>query len=159
MQKAHNNSKKSVKHRISVVFWGLLCALCFLLVLASVFVSRIAFSDTPENTAQILGYKLYFCVDDIAGTDIKSGSLLIIKNSNDDEYYTASTLAQNAVLVLDGAGDLLKENGGWIALCLMTPPMLLFVMILLFELKKLFLRRDEIKMNSEFKIVEIGKDA
>ena len=112
----------------------LLIFLCVVISLISAFVCTVAFSKTSENTAEIFGYKLYTAEYDIEATDIEGGSLVIVKNTEDDEFYTPEML-ENAV-VIKNAGRIIKNEAFFISLSLSAFFALAFVLVLLFELRR-----------------------
>ena len=148
------NSKNAAKRMLSVIYTSVLAAICILLVLSSALLSSIAFLKAPENTAQLFGYKFFYCENDLSEPNIKGGSLVIVKNSDDDEFYTPQSLSKNAVLVIPGAGKLILENGVWIILCFSIPLSSLFLILLLSELKKLFVKSNQNKMQVQLEIAE-----
>ena len=140
-------SFKSRFSKIVMIFFAVISAL---LVLFSILVCSAAFSSKNENTAQLFGYKFFYSENDIEGTDIKGGSLIVIKNSDNDDFYKADFLSQNAVLVIEDLGYALKENGFFMALCIMIPFMFAFLAILVWEVRKLYYSRLQKPVDIEF---------
>lgn len=145
------------KSRFSIVLTVILAIVSLVLVLFSALVCSAAFNKSAENTAELFGYKFFYCENDIEGTYIKEGSLVVIKNSDNDEYYTTEYLSKNAVLVVKNAGILIKNNGFYITLCIMIPFIFMFAVILLTEIKKLYSRHAQ-KPVSELEFKEISEE-
>ncbi len=129
-QKSAQTARKTL-HKIYAAFLVFLCAV---VSLAAAFVCVVAFSKTGENTAEIFGYKLYIAEYDIESADIEGGSLVIVKNTEDDEFYTPETL--ESAIVIKNAGKIIKNEAFFISLSLSVPFALAFVLVLLFELRK-----------------------
>lgn len=129
------------KSRFSIIITVILAAISVVLVLFSALVCYAAFNKGAENTAGLFGYKLFYCENDIEGTDIKKGSLVVIKNSDSDEYYEAQFLSENAVLVVEDLGGQLKQNGFYMSICIMIPFAFIFIIVLFTEIKKNHSRR------------------
>ena len=127
-------SAQNARKILSKVCAALLVFLCVAISLISVFVCVLAFSKSGENTAEIFGYKLYTAELDIDNTDIKSGSLVIVKNTENDEFYTPEML-KNAI-VIKNVGKIIKNEAFFISLSLSVPFALAFALVLLFELRK-----------------------
>ena len=132
----NNNSKSAQTARkiLGKIYAALLILLAVAVSVTAAFVCTLAFSKTGENTAEIFGYKLYVAEYDIEATDIAAGSLVIIKNTEDDEFYTPEML-ENAV-VIENAGRIIKNEAFFISLIFSVPLALAFVLVLLFELRK-----------------------
>ncbi len=151
-EQAQKNEKSDVKKVLSALLLSALSITCALLVLAAGFISKIAFSKASENTVEVFGYKVFYSENDIEGTHIKGGSLILVKNTNDDEFYTPQSLSENAALIIPNAGLVLKEDAAYIALSISIPMAFLFLALLLSEIRKLFARRDEKKMQQQIKM-------
>lgn len=145
------------KSRISIVLTVILAILSLMLVLLSGLVCSAAFNKSAENTTELFGYKFFYCENDIEGTDIKGGSLVVIKDSDSDEFYEADFLSENAVLVVEGLGTMIKQSGFYMALCMMIPFAFVFIIVLLRELKKLHSRRAN-RPISELEFKEIPEE-
>ncbi|MEE1279687.1 MAG: hypothetical protein UHH95_02510 [Oscillospiraceae bacterium] len=153
-QEQVQKDRTDVKKAISAVLLAFLSAVCALLVLISGFISTIAFSKTPENTVELFGYKVFYSENDIEGTDIKGGSLIFVKNTDDDEFYTPQFLFENATLIIPRAGIILKENAAYIALSASVPMAFLFLALLISELNKLSFLRNEKKIQLQIETCE-----
>ena len=142
-ENSYVDNEKSItfKSCLSVALSVILALFSLVLVLLSGLVCYAAFNKNAENTAELFGYKFFYCEYDIEGTDIKSGSLVVIKNSDSDEYYEADSLSQNAVLVVGDLGTALKQNGFYMSLCVIAPFVLVFTIVLISEIRKVHLRR------------------
>lgn len=145
------NSGKKIVSKIMIT---MLSFVCFLLVLLSSVVSYIAFSNPKENTAQLFNYKIFVCENDIEGTDIEKGSLLLIKDTNLDYSYTPEILEKQSVLVIKGLGAAIKNDGLFIAVSLTAIPTMFFMIILFNEIKKILQSRAEKRLNNELKFEE-----
>ncbi len=138
-------SQKMLSTAISIF----LTFVSLMLVLVCIVILFSAFSKKGENTVQIFGYKVFYSQNDIEGTHIKSGSLIFIKNTDNDEYYTPEFLEQNAVLVIPKAGLLIAGDIGFMAASILFPFMLMFTGIIFWQLKILMLRREQNKMQTQ----------
>ena len=112
----------------------ILCVLCAVVCIMALVMSLIAFSKNSENTAQIFGYKFYVSETDIEAADIESGSLIIVKNTEDDDFYTPEMLED--AIVVKNAGKIIKQSGALVVLCVLVPLMLLFIVVIFRELHK-----------------------
>ncbi|MBQ8868865.1 MAG: hypothetical protein IJ027_04010 [Oscillospiraceae bacterium] len=130
----------------------ILIFLCAVVSLIAAFVCTVAFSKTGENTAEIFGYKIYVAEYDIESADIEGGSLVIVKNTEDDEFYTPEMLKDS--LVIKNAGKIIKQESLSVALVFAVPFMLLFALVLLRELRKKLTRGPEERAGVEFTVQE-----
>ncbi len=137
--------KKFISKTLSVIF----CMLSAICVLVSVLLLVVFFSKSPENTLQIFSYKIYGVQNDIPDTDITAGALIVVKNTDSDDFYTPQTLKENTVLKIDGLGDVLQNDAMWATLCFTSPLMLLFFLVTASELKKLFVSNAEKKQDNQ----------
>ena len=135
-----NEKSTALKNRLSLVLTVIFVITSSVLVLFSALVCYAAYNKKAENTIELFGYKFFYCEDDIEGTDIKGGSLVIVKNSDSDEFYKADFLSENAVLIVENLGSVIKNNGFYIALCIMIPFAFIFIIVLLAELRKIHYR-------------------
>ena len=136
-----NNEKSTTfKSCLSIALTVVLAIFSAVLVLLSGLVCYAAFNSEAENTTQIFGYKLFYCENDIEGTDIKAGSLVIVKNTDSDEFYKADFLSENAVLVVKNLGFYIKQSGFYMALCMVVPFAFIFVIVLITEIRKIHAR-------------------
>ena len=145
-------SAQNARKILSKICAALLVFLCVAISLISALACVLAFSKTSENTAEIFGYKLYTAEFDIENTDIKSGSLVIVKNTENDEFYTPQML-QNAI-VIKNAGKIIKNEALFISLSLSVPFALAFVLVLLFELRKSLANNTKQSEIIEFEVKE-----
>lgn len=137
---ADNRKSTALKSRLSIALTVILAIVSAVLVLFSALACCAAYNKKAENTIELFGYKIFYCENDIEGTDIKGGSLVIVKNSDNDEFYKADFLSENAVLVVENLGSVIKNSGFYIVLCIMIPFAFIFIIVLLSELKKLHYR-------------------
>jgi len=151
-EKTEYKNTPGFKKVCSRIFSVCLCAVSALVMLLAVFVLLIAFGKTSENTVELFGYKIYTCQSDIESAGIKSGSLIIIKNTDNDDFYTPQMLSQ--ALVIPKAGEIIKQNGSVIAVCALVPFMLLFVIVLLRELRRAMIQKEQDCLNTEIQFVE-----
>lgn len=157
MQSINENEKAAqngAKKAFAVVKTILFCILTLACVMLSVVAVLLSTSKTPENTLESFGYKLYCAETDIEEIDIKAGSLVVVRDTSTDDYYTYETLSKNVVLTVEKLGFALKYNAFWIVLCLTVPVMLFFVINLMSGFKKLSVEREE-----KMAILEIDSDA
>lgn len=150
-------TQSALKGRFSAAVTIILAVISAVLVLISALACSAAFNKNSENTAQLFGYKFFYCENDIEGTDIKAGSLIVIKNSDNDEFYEADFLSENAVLIVSNLGSLIKNNGFYVTLCIATPFIFTFAVILTIEIKKLYSRRAQ-KPICELEFKEIPEE-
>lgn len=146
---AQNGAKKA----FAVVKTILFCILTLACVMLSAVAVLLSTSKTPENTLEAFGYKLYCAETDIEEIDIKAGSLVVVRDTSTDDYYTFETLSKNVVLTVEKLGFAIKYNAFWIVLCLTVPVMLFFVINLMSGFKKLSVEREE-----KMALLEIDSD-
>lgn len=151
-QTTYQKSVPDLRKILSKVFAVVLCILCAVVTLLALFVSVLAFSKTSENTAQIFGYKIYVAEYDIESADIEGGSLVIVKNTEDDEFYTPEMLEK--AVVIKNVGRIIKQESVAIVLIFAVPFMLLFAIVLLFELGKRLEKNNKENAVIEFETVE-----
>ena len=131
--------RKSVNFKscLSIAVTVFVSTMAAVLVLFSCLVCSLAFNKKAENTAEIFGYKLFYCENNIEGTDIKEGSLVIVKNTDNDEFYSTDSLSENVVFVAENLGVQIKQNGFYMAVCLVIPFALIFIIVLICEIRKI----------------------
>ena len=151
-QTNNQNSAQNVREILSKIYAVFLIFLCTVISLVAAFVCTVAFSKTGENTAQIFGYKIYVAEYDIESADIEGGSLVIVKNTEDDEFYTPEMLKD--ALVIKSAGKIIKRESLSVTLVFAVPFMLLFALVLLRELRKKLSHTPEERAGVEFKVQE-----
>ena len=144
----------SFKKALSTTVYVVVCALAAICLLLSVFLVSVAMGMTEENTVGLFGYKVYTCNEDIEKTDIKKGSLVIIKNTDDDEFYTPDYLAKNAV-VISQLGAVLKGYSTYIAIILMLPAALVFALVLMREMSKKIIVSGQKSLEKELEFTQI----
>ncbi len=127
-------SAPNARKILGKIYAAVLIFLCATISIVSVFVCVVAFSKTGENTAEIFGYKLYIAEYDIESVGIEGGSLVVVKNTENDEFYTPEML--KSAIVIKNAGKIIKNEALFISLSLSVPFALAFVLVLLFELRK-----------------------
>ena len=157
MQSINENDKATqsgAKKAFAVVKTILFCILTLACVMLSAVAVLLSTSKTPENTLEAFGYKLYCAETDIEEIDIKAGSLVVVRDTSTDDYYTYETLSKNVVLTVEKLGFAIKYNAFWIVLCLTVPVMLFFVINLMSGFKKLSVEREE-----KMALLEIDSDA
>ncbi|MBQ8338425.1 MAG: hypothetical protein IJY33_04705 [Oscillospiraceae bacterium] len=140
-QTTEQKSAPDLRKILSKVFAVILCFLCAVVTLSAIFVSVLAFSKTSENTAQIFSYKIYVAEYDIESADIEEGSLVIVKNTEDDEFYTPEMLEK--AIVIKNVGKIIKQESLSVTLVFAVPFMFLFALVLLRELRKSISRAPE----------------
>ncbi len=153
-EKIVKNEKNVAKNALTIALYTILSIACAVLVLSACVVSKAAFGRNAENTLQLFGYKVFLCQNDIQDTDIKSGSLVIVKDTDYDDFYTPQSLSENVALIIPSGAEFLKNDFVWITLALCTPIALLCIGLLLSELKGLSMHRDEIKMQQSIEQFE-----
>ena len=153
-EKIVKNETNAAKNALYISLYAILAIVCIVLVLLACIVSKAAFGKKTENTLQLFGYKVFLCENDIQDTDIKGGSLLIVKDTDDDDFYTPQSLSENVAIIVPNGADFLKKDLVWITLALCTPIALLCIALLLSELKGLSMRRDEKGMQEEIEQFE-----
>ncbi len=125
---------------LKAVLFSLFSAVCALFLVLTLFV---ALAPSNENTLGFFGYKIFVAEQDIDSANIKGGSLLVVKNTDNDESYTPESLSQNTVLSIEKLGGAIKNNSLWIALCFMAPCGAFFLITIAQELKQKALKREE----------------
>lgn len=138
-----NTAQSGAKKAFAIIRTILFCILTVACVALSATAVLLSLSKTPENTLQVSGYKFYCAETDIEEINIKAGSLVVVKDTDTDDYYTYDTLSKNVVLTVEKLGFALKYNAFWIVLCLTVPMMLFFVLNLMSGFKKLSVEREE----------------
>ena len=133
---------------VRYVFYIILSGVGAFLVFFSTFVVSVSLGATTENTVGVFGYKVYTARNDIENTDIRSGSLVIIKNTDTDDFYTPEYLSKNAI-VIRGMGHILSEYSTYIAVVLMLPIALFFLFVLMREINKKLAIREKRKFETE----------
>ncbi len=149
------NNQKSAQTALRIlrkIYAVILIFLCAVVSLIAAFVCTVAFSKTGENTAEIFGCKLYVAEYDIESADIEGGSLVIVKNTEDDEFYTPEMLKD--AVVIKNAGKIIKQESLSVALVFAVPFMLLFALVLLRELRKKLTHAPEVTGSVEFIVQE-----
>lgn len=136
--------QNTIKKWLKIIVFSLLCFLTAVVAVVSLIISSVAFTKPDENTAQIFGYKIFCADNDILKTEIKKDSLVIIKNSDNDLYYTPEYISENAVLIIPN-GAMMVKDGTFVAISVMSPLILLFLLVLLTEIRRLIINRSEIK--------------
>ena len=135
--------KQKVYKILSVSFVVFVSVLAAIFLVIALLLSKIAFFKNPENTAQIFGYKFFVSEFDIEGTDIEKGSLVIIKDTNRDEAYFVSDLNDDSTIIIKGLGTFLKQEGKWFIISISVFPAMIFAIVILWEIRKNILSRDE----------------
>lgn len=157
---AQNQGKKT----LSVVLSVLLCTLTVVSVLLSLFIVSLSLSKTPENTLELFGHKLYCAQNDIEEASIKAGSLVVVKDTDTDDYYTHESLSKNIVFSIENLGYIIQNDFVWMTLCFTAPLMALFLLILLSELKKMSAKKKNeddkliLELNEEIKTLQSESD-
>jgi len=155
MDESKNKSSSfAFKGMIPYIFYALLCAVSAVCVLLSVIVVSIANGATTENTVGLFGYKIYTCNQNVENTDIEKGSLVIIKNTDNDEFYTPQMLKEKAI-VLKNMGAVIKGYSTYIAVVLMLPAISFFAVVLMREISKKVIKNEHKKMQTELDFSEI----
>lgn len=140
-EKTEYKSAPDLRKIFSKIYAVMLCVLCAVVSLAAAFICVLAFSKTSENTAQLFGYKIYVAEYDIEPAGIESGSLILVKNTDDDEFYTPEMLEK--AVIIKNAGKVIKQESLAFALAFAVPFMLLFIIVLLFELRKKLIKNSK----------------
>ena len=159
MENSYVESEKFtiLKSRFSAILTVIIAIFSTVLVLLSSLICYAAYNTKTENTMELFGYKFFYCENDIEGTDIKGGSLVVIKNSDSDEFYKADFLSENAVLVIENLGTQIKQSGFYMSLCMVIPFAFIFIIVLIFEIKKLYFRHTQAPI-SELEFKEIHEE-
>ncbi len=153
MSKTENQKSALTARKIlSKICAAALIFLCVAISASAAFVCTIAFSKTGENTAQIFDYKLYVAEYDIESSDIEGGSLVIIKDSENDEFYTPEMLGD--AIIIKNVGKIIKNEAFFLSLSLSIPFALAFVLVLLFELRKSMVKESKQSELIEFEVKE-----
>ncbi len=152
-----NEKSTILKNRLSAILTVIIAIFSTVLVLLSTLFCYAAYNKKTENTIELFGYKFFYCENDIEGTDIKGGSLVVIKNSDSDEFYKADFLSENAVLVIENLGTQIKQSGFYMSLCMVIPFAFIFIIVLIFEIKKLYFRYTQ-RPISELEFKEIPEE-
>ncbi len=146
MQSINENQKTAQnggKKAFAVVRTILFCFSCAVCVALSVAVVLLSLSKTPENTLEVFGYKFYCAETDVEEIGIQAGSLVVVKDTNTDDYYTYETLSKNVVFTAQKLGFALKYNAFWMVLCITVPIMLFFLINLMSGFRKRAIEREE----------------
>ena len=152
MQSVNENQKKAqngTKKAFAVLRTILFCFSCAVCVVLSVAVLFLSLSKTPENTLQAFGYKFYCAETDIEEIGIQAGSLVVVRDTGTDDFYTYDTLSKNVVFTAEKLGFALKYNAFWMVLCVTVPIMLFFLINLMSGFKKRSIEREENEAFSE----------
>ena len=136
------------------LFFAVLCLISAVCLIAACLTAVLALSNPHENTVYLFGYKFYVCAEEIESAEIESGSLIIIRDTDNDDFYTPQTLSENA-LVIPKVGSLLKQNSFILALCVAAPFELFFFILLLTQIRKALLSREEKFLECEIEFSEI----
>lgn len=136
------------KKAIYYVFYIALSAVCAVVIFFSALVVSVSLGATTENTVGLFGYKIYIAENDIEETDIKAGSLIIIKDTDTDDFYTPEYLSENAI-VIKNLGHILSEYSTYIAIILMLPIALFFAIVIMREISKKVISREQKKLQTE----------
>ncbi len=147
--------KRGINFRkiLSIASSVLLCSVALISLCSSIILSVVAFSKNEGNTASLFGYSFYVSESDILGTEIEKDALIITKNSE------LSALSLNEALnsdyiVIKNLGGFILENGSWFLISLSVIPMLVFLIMLLSEGKKVLLRRNEKNLHQRLEFKE-----
>lgn len=144
-----NFDKENEVKASSVLFAILLSLLTVICVLLSAIMLFLSLSKTPENTLQVFGYKAYCAENDIEEIGIKAGSLVVVRDTDTDDFYTHESLSENIVFTVEKLGYALKYNSLWMTLCITVPLMLFFLLVIMFEFKKISIKKEEQKLIKE----------
>lgn len=153
MEKTEINKTPRLKKAFSGIFYVFLCFVSALSVALACLLLSVAVKNPVENTIKLFGYKIYTCDNNIEGTQIKAGSLIIIKDSDNDEYYTPQQLSQSA-LVFENLGDIIKHHSTSAVLVALIPVMLLFIVVLMRELSKKIMKNEQKLLDTEMEFVQ-----
>jgi len=160
LKSEHDRAQNQNKKTLSAVLSALLCVLTAISVLLSLFIVSLSLSKTPENTLEFFGYKLYCAQNDIEEASIKAGSLVVVKDTDTDDYYTHESLSQNIVFSIENLGYTIQNDFVWMTLCFTAPLIALFILILLSELKKISAKKKNeddkliLELNEEIKTLQ-----
>ncbi len=117
----------------------LFASLSFVLVFLSVLLSFVSFSKTPENTAEVFGFKIYIAQNDIENTKITKNSLVIIKDTDYDDFYTSDTLNSKDTIVIKHIGGAVSFFSSSKLSAVTVPLAFLFFFIVLIEIKNIII--------------------
>lgn len=152
MKKVQNIMEK-LKKWIKIIAFSFLCFLTVAALVVSLILTSVAFTKPNENTAQIFGYKIFCADNDISKTEIKKDSLVIIKNSDNDLSYTPEYISENAVLIIPN-GALLVKDSTLVVLSVMSPVILMFLLVILTEIRKSIINRSDFNREIVFDLSE-----
>ena len=147
-----NLTQKNKIKATSVISAILLCLLTLICVLLSAAVIFLSLSKTPENTLEVLDYKIYCAENNIEEIGVKAGSLVVVRDTDSDDYYTYESLSENIVFSVERLGYAIKYNSLWMTLCITVPLMLFFLINLMSGFKKLSIEAAEKKLASELEL-------
>ena len=126
-----------------------LCVLAAIYLIFASFMFAVSLKTPPENTFELMGYKIYSAESDIEGTDIKSGALVVIKNTDDDEFYTVDTI-KNSALVVPRLGAFIKNDMVLLSFCIAVVLGLVFAILFFMELHSILTRPQTEEIEFEF---------
>lgn len=114
-------------------------SLSFILAFLSIFISLVSFSKTPENTAEVFGFKIYIAQNDIENTKITKNSLVIIKDTDYDDFYTLDILNSKDTIVIKHIGGAVSFFSSSKLSAVIVPLAFLFFFIFLIEIKNIII--------------------